>query len=53
MFFIARKSKNSVLDQIKYLQIQDRTLVDLNHVMKYHPVPLCSVDTQQYQDPSS
>lgn len=53
MFFIARKSENSVLDQIKYLQIQDRTLVDLKHLMKYHPVPLCSVDTQQYQDPSS
>lgn len=53
MFFIARKSRNSVLHQIKYLQIKDWTLVDLNHLMKYHPVPLCSMDTQQYQDPSS
>lgn len=53
MFFIARKSENSVLDQIKYLQIQDWALVDLNHLMKYPPVPLCLVDTQQYQDSGS
>lgn len=51
--FIARKSENSVLDQIKFLQIQDWTLVYLNHLMKYHPIPLCPVDTQQYQDSSS
>lgn len=42
-----------MLDQIKYLQIQDWALVDLNHLMKYHPVPHCLADTQQYQDPSS
>lgn len=53
MFSIARKSDNSVLDQIKHLKIQEQTLVDLDHPMKYHPVPLCSVDTQQSQDPRS
>lgn len=53
MFFIVGKHGNSVLEQIKYLQIQDRTLVNTNHLRKYHPVPICSGDTQEYQDTSS
>lgn len=47
MFFIARKSVNSVVDPIKDLQIQDRTLVYLKHLMEIPaPIPLWSVETQ-------
>lgn len=54
MFFIARKSVNSVLDPVWYLQIQDRTLMDLKPLNKNtSPSPFCSVDTQVYQEQSS
>lgn len=46
LFFIARKSVDSVLDPNKDLQIQDRILVDLKHLIKntISSLPLLSGD---------